>query len=56
MKPLPHACCVLITAVASTLAAGGAWAKLPQPSDEAKAKDWTVISMKKDWKRVFAFD
>jgi len=38
MKPLPHACCVLITAVASTLAAGGAWAKLPQPSDEAKAK------------------
>jgi len=38
MKPLPHACCVLITAVASTLAAGGAWAKLPQLSDEAKAK------------------
>ncbi len=24
--------------------------------DEAKAKDWTVISMKKDWKRVFAFE
>lgn len=38
MKPLPHACCALITAVASTLAAGSAWAKLPPPSDEAKAK------------------
>jgi phosphoglycolate phosphatase-like HAD superfamily hydrolase len=24
--------------------------------DEAKKKDWTVISMKSDWKRVFAFD
>ena len=24
--------------------------------DEAKAKGWTVISMKNDWKRVFAFD
>jgi phosphoserine phosphatase len=24
--------------------------------EEAKKKSWTVISMKKDWKRVFAFD
>ena len=24
--------------------------------DEAKAKDWNVISMKNDWKRIFAFD
>lgn len=24
--------------------------------DEAKAKGWTVISIKKDWKRVFGFD
>ena len=24
--------------------------------DEAKAKGWTVISMKNDWKRIFAFD
>jgi phosphoglycolate phosphatase-like HAD superfamily hydrolase len=24
--------------------------------DEAKAKGWSVISMKSDWKRVFAFD
>jgi phosphoglycolate phosphatase-like HAD superfamily hydrolase len=24
--------------------------------DEAKKKSWTVISMKNDWKRVFAFD
>ena len=24
--------------------------------DEARSKGWTVISMKKDWKRIFAFD
>ena len=24
--------------------------------DEAKAKGWTVISMRNDWKRVFAFE
>ena len=24
--------------------------------DEAKARAWTVISMKNDWKRIFAFD
>jgi hypothetical protein len=24
--------------------------------DEAKAKGWTVISMKNDWKRIFAFE
>jgi hypothetical protein len=24
--------------------------------DEAQSKGWTVISMKKDWKRIFAFD
>ena len=24
--------------------------------DEAKKKDWTVTSMKKDWKRIFAFE
>jgi len=24
--------------------------------DEAKAKGWTVVSMKNDWKRIFAFD
>jgi phosphoglycolate phosphatase-like HAD superfamily hydrolase len=24
--------------------------------DEAKKKNWTVISMKKDWKRIFAFE
>jgi hypothetical protein len=24
--------------------------------DEAEAKGWNVISMKKDWKRIFAFD
>jgi hypothetical protein len=24
--------------------------------NEAKAKNWTVISIKRDWKRVFPFD
>jgi hypothetical protein len=24
--------------------------------DEARKKGWTVISMKNDWKKVFAFD
>ena len=24
--------------------------------DEAKKKDWTVISMKNDWRRVFPFE
>ena len=24
--------------------------------DEAKNKGWSVISMRKDWKRIFAFD
>ena len=28
----------------------------PALFDEAKTKGWTVISMKKDWKRIFAFD
>ena len=25
-------------------------------ADEAKKKGWTVISMKNDWKKIFAFD
>jgi phosphoglycolate phosphatase-like HAD superfamily hydrolase len=28
----------------------------PALYDEAKKKSWTVISMKNDWKRIFAFD
>ena len=24
--------------------------------DEAKAKGWTVVSMKNDWKKIFAFE
>lgn len=30
----------------------------PSPSsyDEAKSRDWTVISMKNDWKRIFPFE
>jgi phosphoserine phosphatase len=30
--------------------------KLDKAWDEAVAKGWTVVSMKDDWKRVFAFD
>jgi phosphoglycolate phosphatase-like HAD superfamily hydrolase len=30
--------------------------RLDQGLDEAKAKGWTVVSMKDDWKRVFPFD
>jgi phosphoglycolate phosphatase-like HAD superfamily hydrolase len=32
-----------------------ALAKLDKGLDEAKAKGWTVVSMKTDWKEVFAF-
>jgi len=28
----------------------------PALYDEAQRKGWTVISMKSDWKRLFAFD
>jgi phosphoglycolate phosphatase-like HAD superfamily hydrolase len=31
-------------------------AKLDQGLDEAAAKGWTVVSMKNDWKRIFAFE
>ena len=24
--------------------------------DEAKAKGWTVVDMKQDWKKIFAFE
>jgi phosphoglycolate phosphatase-like HAD superfamily hydrolase len=30
--------------------------RLDKALDEAKAKGWTVVDMKNDWKRVFAFD
>ncbi len=30
--------------------------KLDKGLDEAKARGWTVVDMRKDWKRVFAFD
>ena len=30
--------------------------KLDKAWDEAKAKNWTVVSMKDDWKNVFAFE
>jgi len=29
--------------------------KLDKALDEARAKNWIVVSMKNDWKRVFAF-
>jgi len=28
----------------------------PALYDEAKKNDWTVISMKSDWRRIFAFE
>jgi hypothetical protein len=30
--------------------------KLDKAWDEAKAKNWIVVSMKSDWKRIFAFE
>jgi phosphoglycolate phosphatase-like HAD superfamily hydrolase len=30
--------------------------RLDKALDEAKVKDWTVVSMKDDWKRVFSFE
>jgi phosphoserine phosphatase len=30
--------------------------RLDKGLDEAKAKGWTVVDMKKDWKRIFPFD
>ena len=30
--------------------------RLDKALDEATAKDWTVVDMKRDWNRVFAFD
>ena len=30
--------------------------RLDKALDEARAKGWTVVAMKRDWKRVFAFE
>jgi hypothetical protein len=30
--------------------------RLDKGLDEAEARHWTVVSMKDDWKRVFAFE
>jgi len=30
--------------------------KLDRGLDEASKRGWTVVSMKKDWKRVFSFE
>ena len=30
--------------------------KLDKGLDEAKARGWTVVGMKEDWKKVFAFE
>ncbi len=35
---------------------GSAIGRLDKALDEAKARGWTVISMKDDWNRVFPFD
>ena len=29
--------------------------RLDKALDEANAKGWTVVSMKNDWKKIFAF-
>jgi hypothetical protein len=43
---LPGAACLRPSGCDCTLASG--------MEDEANAKGWTVISMKNDWKRIFA--
>jgi len=54
--------CVLILLVASSHVRAQtdplpSWNSGTQPLyDEAKRNGWIVISMKNDWKRVFAFD
>jgi hypothetical protein len=30
--------------------------KLDKALDEARAKGWTIVDMKQDWKRIFAFE
>ena len=30
--------------------------KLDKALDEGNAKGWTVVDMKRDWKRIFVFD
>jgi hypothetical protein len=30
--------------------------RLDKALDEATAKKWTVVSMKSDWKKIFAFE
>jgi hypothetical protein len=30
--------------------------RLDKALDEAKAKGWTVVDMKSDWKKIFAFE
>jgi hypothetical protein len=30
--------------------------KLDKALDEATAKKWTVVDMKRDWRRIFPFD
>ena len=30
--------------------------RLDKALDEAKEKNWTVVDMKKDWKRIYPFD
>jgi hypothetical protein len=34
----------------------GAWTFNQALFDQAKAKGWIVISIKNDWKRIFAFE
>jgi len=40
----------------NTLLVVVALARLDKGLDEAAAKSWTVVSMKNDWNRIFAFE
>ena len=48
--------CLLENGPAAGLPASKVGAFTPALYDEAKKNGWTVISMKNDWKRIFAFE
>jgi hypothetical protein len=47
---------IALTARAAGLPDSKVGAFTPAFLDEAKKKGWTVISMKNDWRRIFAFE
>ena len=51
------ASCITPTPSANTPTTGTSHiGKLDKALDEATAKGWTVVDMKQDWKKVFAFE